>query len=245
MEGRRLRDEHLEPLERERNVQTDRPNVREPDPPEGGGVGLLEDALRRWQEAEDRLHPIAVASPELYERSLELVRAIAGELAPIATRTQLLEAERDAAAAAARAIDRAGLRTEGLDVPLATRAAFAIRARSLASEEAAADRRNRVRAAEERGDDWVVIERTGDGVMSPFRGLEMHLPDGAGLATWIEVDLEGGPASYSVQEVALDPRTGSLLDPAAPGSEPATFGDRTSWEAAVAELKRGLVERPS
>ena len=207
-----------------------------------GGPGHLDEAARRWQEAEDRLHPIAVASPEIYERYLELVRAIAEELAPIATRARLLEAEPGAAAAAARAIDRGGLRAEGLDVELATRAAFAIRARALATEEAAADRRRRVRVARERGDDWVVIEEAGDGILSPLRGLEMHLPDGVGLATSIEIDLEGGSATYQVQEVALDPRTGSVLDPPATAGI-STFGDRTSWEAAVTELKRRLVQR--
>ena len=186
------------------------------------------------------MHPIAVASPDVYERYLELVRAITEELAPIATRAQLLEAEPDAAAAAARAIDRRGVRAAGLDVVLATRAAFAIRARALAIEHAKADRTRRVRAAQERGDDWVVVDETGDGVLSAFRGLEMHLPDGAGLATSIEVDLERGSAAFRVQEVALDPHTGTVLDPGATAAEPLTFADRTAWESAVAELRRRL-----
>ncbi len=240
MEGRRLRDEHLEPLARARISDTNRPSVRGPGPP-AEGPGSLDDALRRWQRAEDRLHPIAVASPELYERYLELVQAIVEELAPVPTRARLLEA--DAGPTAARAIDRRKLRADGLDVELATGAAFAIRARALATEEAAADRRRRVRIARERGDEWVVIEEAGDGVLSPFRGLEMHLPDGAGVATSIEIDVDRGSATYRVQEVSLDPHTGTPLDPPPTAAPPSTFDDRAAWEAAVAGLKRRLAER--
>jgi hypothetical protein len=155
----------------------------------------------------------------------------------------LLDAEADAGPMAARAIDRRKLRADGLDVELATAAAFAIRARALATEEAAADRRRRVRMARERGDGWVVIEEAGDGVLSPFRGLEMHLPDGAGVATSIEIDLDRGAAVYRVQEVALDPQTGEPLDLSPAAAPPSTFDDRTAWETAVAELKRRLAER--
>jgi hypothetical protein len=214
--------------------------VRGPGLPATGAPGLPDGPARRWQEAEDRLHPIAVASPETYERYLELVRAIAQELAPIATRAELVEAEPGAEAVAARAIARTELPTAGLDVVLATRAAFAVRGRALAIEEAATDRAQRVRTAEERGDDWVVIEEAGDGLLSPLRRLEMHLPDGAGVASSIEVDLEGGPAVFRVQEVALDPSTGKVLDPPAGKTEPLTFTERTAWASAVAELRQRL-----
>jgi hypothetical protein len=85
------------------------------------------------------------------------VQAIVEELAPVPTRARLVDAEADAGAMAARAIDHRKLRADGLDVELAAAAAFAIRARALATEEAAADRRRRVRIARERGDEWVVI----------------------------------------------------------------------------------------
>jgi hypothetical protein len=179
----------------------------------------------------------------LYERYLELVRAIVVELASVPTRARLVDAEPDAGSMAARAIDRGKLRADGLDVELATAAAFALRARALATEEAAADRRRRVRIARERGDEWVVIEEAGDGVLSPFRGLEMHLPDGAGVATSIEIDLDRGFAVHRVQEVALDPDTGTPLGPPPTVASPSTFDDRTAWETAVAELKRRLAER--
>lgn len=172
------------------------------------------------------------------------MQAIIEELASVPTRARLVDAEPDAGPMAARAIDHRKLRADGLDVELATAAAFAIRARALATEEAASDRRRRLRIARERGDEWVVIEEAGDGVLSPFRGLEMHLPDGAGVATSIEIDVDRGSATYRVQEVALDPDTGTPLDPPPTAAPPSTFDDRTAWESAVAELKRRLAERP-
>jgi hypothetical protein len=71
----------------------------------------------------------------------------------------------------------------------------------------------------------------------------MHLPDGAGVATSIEIDLDRGSAAHRVQEVTLDPDTGEPLDPPPTAAPPSTFDDRTAWETAVAELKRRLAER--
>ncbi|MGH2629136.1 MAG: hypothetical protein ACRDHI_01065 [Actinomycetota bacterium] len=243
MEGRRLRDEHLDPLASE-VVQTDRPNIRAPGFPAVGRPGRLDDAVQRWQEAEDRLHPIAVASPETYERYLELIRAIAGELGPIATREQLVEADPRSGAIADRAVTRTGLAAEGLDLRLAAGAAFAVRDRVLAVEERRREASRRVCAAAGRGDDWVVVDESGDGVMTPYRRLEMHLPDGAGLVCSIDADLEGGPTVFGVQVVALDPRTGRVEVGQEPAEGPLTFPEERSWREAITDL-RARLESPS
>jgi hypothetical protein len=205
-----------------------------------GGPADLDEAARRWLEAEDRLHPIAVASPETYERYLGLVATIVDELGSFATREQLLDADRNAEAIAGRAVARSGLATEGLDLRLAAHAAFAARSRRLAAEEHRRDVARRILAARERGETWVVLEETGDGLLTPYRKLEMHLPDGAGLVCTIEPDLEGGSAAYRAQVVELDPRTGARVDPGERSERPLTFSDRRSWLDAISGLRRRL-----
>ncbi len=236
MEGRRLRHEHLEPLTSEDRATNDS-NARIPGFPGAGEPGHVDEPARRWVEAEDRVHPIAVASPETYERYLEVVGAIADELGSIATRAQLVEADRSAGAIAERAIARAGISAEGLDLRLAAGAAFAMRDRALAVEERGREAARRVTAAENRGDEWVVVEESGDGAMTPYRRLEMHLPDGAGLVCSVDADLEGGPTVYRVQVVGLDPRTGRGLDRARQGEAPLTFSKRDPWQEAITELR--------
>ncbi|MGZ8630641.1 MAG: hypothetical protein ACXWZF_06690 [Actinomycetota bacterium] len=182
------------------------------------------------------MHPIALASPETYERYLELVRVIVDELEVVDTRAQLLEADRNAEAIARRAVAGSGLVSEGLDLRLAAGAAFAVRSRRLAVEERRNDAEHRVRAARERGDAWVVIEETGDGVLTPYRRLEMHVPDGAGLICTVEADLEGGPTVYRAQVVELDPRTGRGVDRPEGIGEPLTFSERRPWQDAIVNL---------
>ena len=205
-----------------------------------GEPGDLDETARRWHEAEDRLHPIAVASPETYERYLEVVGAIVDELGSIDTRAQLIEADPSAVATAERAVARAALAAEGLDLRLAAGAAFAMRSRALAVEERREEAARRVRVARGRGDEWVVVEESGDGMMTPHRRLEMHLPDGAGLVCSVEADLEGGPTVFMVQVVAFDPRTGRAEVGPEPAEEPLSFSEERSWREAISTLRARL-----
>jgi hypothetical protein len=190
------------------------------------------------------LHPIAVASPETYEHYLELVRVIVDELEVVETRAQLIEADRNAEAIARRAVADSGLVSDSLDLRLAAGAAFAVRSRRLAVEERRSDAERRVRAAREHGEPWVVIEEIGDGVLTPYRRLEMHLPDGAGLICTVEADLEGGPTIYRAQVVELDPSTGRGVDRPERVGEPLTFSERRHWREAISDLM-SQIESPS
>jgi hypothetical protein len=185
-----------------------------------------------------------VVSPETYERYLELVRVIVDELHVIDTSAQLLEADRSAEAIARRAVAGSELVSDGLDLRLAAGAAFAVRSRRLAVEERRNDAERRVRAARERADAWVVIEETGDGVLTPYRRVEMHLPDGAGLICTVEADLEGGPTVYRAQVVELDPTTGRGVDRPEKAGEPLTFSERRQWREAISDLM-SRIESPS
>ena len=204
--------------------------------------------MRRWIDAEDRLHPVALADPETYQRYLRLVRIVADELTAARTHEQLVEAYGNADEIVGRAIAREGFAADGLDLRLATAAAFGLRRREVTTELHDREVLRRVRAAEERGEPWVVIEETGRvelGGFVPYRRLEMHLPDGAGLHSFVEPDPVVDVPVFGVQVVALDPRTGRGAAQAGRAPEPRTFTDRDQWESAMRDLRHELDEPSS
>ena len=204
--------------------------------------------MAQWIDAEDRLHPIALADPETYERYLRLLRIVADELASARTHEQLLDAYGLANEIAVRAIAREGFAADGLDLSLATTAAFGLRRREVIAEQRNDEILRRMRAARERGDHWVVVDETGTvelGGFVPYRRLEMHLPDGAGLYSFIEPSPEADAPVFGVQVVSLDLSTGRAAPDADPLPEPSTFTEREAWESAVADLRHQIGETAS
>ena len=132
----------------------------------------------RWRAAEEQLYPVVMVRPDLYERSIEFVRSVADELRAFSTPAALLDAFGRAAEIAARVVRRESLATEGVDLALATTAAFSLRYRELVGEVARERAIERIRAARERGDAWVVLHESGtleQAPAVPYRRLEMHL----------------------------------------------------------------------
>ena len=242
MEGRRVHDEHLEPVEGEASRI---PGAQD------RGLGLtprgmpdgLDEIVGRWKAAEDRLHPVALVQPETYARYLRLVRLVADELGFARTREQLITAYGKAPATVQTAISRRGTGAEGLDLQLVAGAAFGLRYREVLAQLRRDETIRRVRTAWEHGDRWVVIDDAG-GIggpgLPPYRKLEMHLPDGVGLHSFVELDPEMDRPVYGAEIVRLDPQTGrGVVSPETP-SEPVTFTRREAWEAAVKELRARL-----
>ena len=198
-----------------------------------------------WMAAEDRLHPLVLAQPEIYERYLRLVRIIADELRSARTPEHLAEAYARAPEIVDAAIVRGGIATGGMDLQLATGAAFAVRYREVLAEIRSDEAARRVSAAKERGDGWVVVYEDGGAGgrgLPPYHRLEMHLPDGRGLHAFAELDGEMARPVYGVEAVRLDPETGSGLVGAEAPSEALTFDEPGPWEAAVEELRARLGE---
>jgi hypothetical protein len=178
--------------------------------------------------------------PDLYERSIELVRSIADELRGITTTAALVQAFGDAAEIAARVIKRESLAVDDIDVGLATSAAFALRHRELVGELARARAMERIQAARQRGEAWVVLYEAGTQGQAPavpYRRLEMHLRGGAGLHVYVEQDIATARPVYGVQAVQLDPHTGDWLNEANVWDEPRTFDDPEPWQALISELR--------
>jgi hypothetical protein len=199
------------------------------------------DVLLRWRAAEEQLYPVVMVRPDLYERSIEIVRSVADELRSFRTPAALLDGFGRAAEITAQVVRRESLTTEGVDLALATGAAFSLRYRELVGEVARGRAIERIRAARERGDAWVVLHESGtleQAPAVPYRRLEMHLGDGAGLHVFVQQDPETAAPRYGVERVQLDPQTGDWLHEASGWAEPRTVSTPESWRDLIDELRR-------
>jgi hypothetical protein len=204
---------------------------------------LPPEVLLRWRAAEEQLYPVVMVRPDLYERSIELVRSVADELRAFTTPAELLEGFGSANEIAARVVRRESIAVEGVDLALATTAAFSLRYRELVGEVARGQAIERIRAARERGDTWVVLHESGTPEQAPavpYRRLEMHLGDGAGLHVFIQQDPETAAPLYGVEPVQLDPQTGDWLHEADQWAEPRTFSGAAPWRELLQELRARL-----
>jgi hypothetical protein len=193
----------------------------------------LDESISHWRSAENRLYPVVMTRPDLYELCVRLVRAVADDLGSARSPEQLLEAYGRAGEVAAEAVRRTNLSTEGIDLGLVAGAAFSLRYRELLEEMNREEAMRRIREGRERGAEWVPVYETGPGLLSPYRRLEMRLADGRGLHIFVEPDPATGGPLYGVEAIQLDPRTGDWLPDAAPLSPRQTFTDPDEWEAAI------------
>jgi hypothetical protein len=207
--------------------------------------GVPPQLLSDWKAAEERLYPVVMVRPDLYERAVRMVRVVVDELVGCLDLAGLVKAWGGAAEIVHRAATEAGLDLDGLDAGLIAGAGFSMRYRQLAGAFARAERLGRIRAAGEAGEAWVRVEEIGSketAGMVPWIWMEMHVPSGAGLRQTLEADPMTGAPRYSLEVVPLDPATGDPLptpDDVVVVEE--SFDDPTEWMAAV-EAKRAKIE---
>ena len=204
----------------------------------------IDELAAAWEAAEARLYPVALTRPEAYARYLELVRAIADELASVGTVEALAAASDRGEELAALAIERSAIATESLDVGLATEAAFALRYRHVVAATARGEVLTKIATARERGDPWVTVVESGDPMHGPYLRLDLHLADGHAVRASVTFDAETGDPRYGLEAFRADPDTGDRLDDAAPIAALQVFAERPAWERATAD-RRAAIERPS
>lgn len=196
----------------------------------------LDALVRGWRTAEQRLYPLVLVDTAAYERAVRGVRAVADELARCATAEDLVAAYRARSAWLEGVLRPVGLGADPTMRELVAEAGFALRHGALAGEVRSAEvRRCIARAAGRPG--WIVLDEQGElrpTGPSTWRRLDLHLPDGLGLALSAGLDEETGGASYAVEVLRLDPATGDVV---AAAEAPRRFADRATWQAAVAVLR--------
>jgi hypothetical protein len=196
--------------------------------------------LGEWRSAEDRLYPVVMLRPDLYERSVELVRKVADELAATCPDIDALVAAWPEATDVVYRVSSLALMPLGdLDVSLVAGAAFSLRYREMAMAAARGERGERVRAAAVEGETWLELEVSGTpetAVYFPYSRLEMHLASGLGLRSSLEADPDTGRPRFLVETLRLDTGTGDVLEP----GETEVFESRAEWEAAVEDRRRRI-----
>ncbi len=201
--------------------------------------------LARWSEAERQLYPLALAAPDVYRRQIALVRGVADELSTITSVPELFDAHGASRVLAATVAERAGVAATEVDLEQVAGAAFALRYREVVARGRLEDAQRRVRTAEQRGDEWALVVEEGaegEAPAPPYERLLMHLPDGAGLRAFVELDADMASPRYGIEVLQLDPRTGQRIPGQAPLAPPRTFAEAGPWRAA-AEAARSLCSR--
>lgn len=200
----------------------------------------MDELIAGWRAAEARLYPFVMAQPELYERCVAVVRAVADDLRSARTPEQLAEAFGGRAAILESVVASRGFASEGLDLELVAQAAFGLRYREVVTEMHREDSIRRVREAGRAGLAWVVVRETAGAAgpfAAPYDRLEMHVPSGVGIHAFVELGPEMDRVRFGVEVLQLDPRTGDPVSDPAPPAEVRTYGERDRWEDAVEELR--------
>jgi hypothetical protein len=203
------------------------------------------ELVERWNVAERRLYPMVMARPDLYERYLALVRALADDLGDLSTPEALAVAFGEAVARAARTAARAGIPADQLDLDLAAGAAFALRYREVKAAAERAAVAARIREATVKGEHWVVLQEAAGGQAAPdpfgsavSSRVELHIPTGVAIHSFVELDPDTYQPRYGVEAARLDPVSGELARGQEPIATPRTFDDPAAWERAVTALRR-------
>ena len=184
---------------------------------------------------------MVLVRPDLYEKSLRLARAVADRLAHCHTEEDLAEAYGGAAELVAGAARDVEIPTSDLDEGLIADAGFSLRRREVVTEVHRAEAIRRIHHARQSGERWTVLYETGSGFPPiPYRRLEMHIADGAGLHAFIEQDPDRAAPVFGVEGVQLEPATGDWAMDAPQLAERQLFDSRQAWELAVEELRSRL-----
>ncbi|MGH8994255.1 MAG: hypothetical protein ACRDZ7_22325 [Acidimicrobiia bacterium] len=206
-------------------------------------AGVPAELLSEWSSAEQRLYPVIMVRPDLYQRAVEMVRKVADELASCADLAALVAAWPDATDIVYRASSLALLPLADLDVKLVAGAGFSMRYRELAGPAARANLLARVAAATEEGSGWVLVSEMGSAtsaILFPWVRVEMHVPTGMGLSQTVEADPDTGAAYFRLEVVRLDPATGDRLEPEGDIAMEESFEDRAEWTAAIEAQRRQI-----
>jgi hypothetical protein len=197
-----------------------------------------EELVLAWRRGEERLYPVVMVRPELYEWYVRLVRAIADELGDVRSEDALVNAYRERSSLAEDVAVRLELPLSELDLPLARDAAFCLRHRDLVGELQREEARRRVERAREAGEEWVVVfEQSLRGFQPPYRLVEMHVRSGRSIHSFVEQSADTARPVFGVEVIRLDPMSGDWMPDAEPEARE-EFDDPDVWRARVDALRR-------
>ncbi len=208
----------------------------------------LSTYLAEWRKAEDKFYGAALSAPELYTAGLRLVRGIVSALGDIDSVEALLAAYPEVSIKdIADVADSLNIiQRDFLDYHLARDAAFYLRHREILETEAKDQILARIREADQHDITWVMLynteyERQG---VTFFQRLEMHLPDGMGLYSGVELDWEKGRL-YVVEPMKLDPASGERIRQSSPGLPRQEFSTLEEMQVVLDALREQYSTEPT
>jgi hypothetical protein len=171
----------------------------------------------------------------MYEQYLTMVRAVADELSDVATEEDLVTAweERRELASAVVAAHAPPMRAF-MDLDAVRDAAFCHRHREITRSRGKEIARERLEQARRERAEWVVL--FDDVTPLGSHRLEMHVRSGRGVHASCKRDIDR-PASYSLEVVQLDPRTGTWLLDEPPLMPAQTYSTPEEWEARIEQAR--------
>jgi hypothetical protein len=213
----------------------------------------LATCRRQWREAEGRLYQLVLTSPELYELSLGLVRAVADELVGVTCEATLVSAYAtgsdvlDRVVATRGAQDPNGVTDLSLvDTAAVVGAGFSLRHGELVAAHTRETALLRVRDARAAGRSWVTLHESGTVPLPGRLGAGYHLVDASLDVPWgvhasVTFDLDTSTMVYLVEPVAVDLAEASWwIADDAPVPE-RTCPDVDTWRQALADARAALV----
>lgn len=207
----------------------------------------LRAASARWRRGEEQLYLAALSDADVYQRSLELVRRTVEHLRTLGSGSAaLLQAS---ARAADLVTDALAFELGGpvrVDPRLVADAALALRCREVIAERAAQRRLERLRAAQERGDTWVVLEISGDpegDPLHPYRRLEAEARTGLAVLVTTAPEADFAASLHAVEAVRIDLRTGTLSEADDAGVAATTHRSAAAREEHASALRKQLTDR--
>ncbi|MEX3010634.1 hypothetical protein [Hoeflea sp. TYP-13] len=183
------------------------------------GKTSLGNARMYWDECERQLFAMVGMDADRYEKIILAVRALADEMRDISSIEQLTASWPQAGEMLSKAAAARGFSASMLPQDKVAGAAFALRQREINQQLQYQARRNLINSARQSGDDWVMLDESGNiesGNFDAYRSTEMHVASGYAVMSMVQVDPGSGAPEYVVAVVRLDPETGELLD-AEPG----------------------------
>ena len=125
-----------------------------------------------------------------------------------------------------------------INYDLARDAAFYLRYQEILEAKAQAEVQAKLAEAQAQGEEWVTLydNETSRQGQTFFQKLEIHLPDGLGLYTSVELDWDKGRV-YVLEPIVLDPATGQPKRGVAPPDPKQEFITREELVAAVVRLR--------
>lgn len=201
-----------------------------------------EQAVAAWRRSEALVYPRVMVSDVLYKQYVEIVRAVAEELADIDEEDDLVMAWHERATVALEVVERSAPSMRPLmDLEAVRGAAFCQRHRDLTREHGKRIARQRLEHARLTGADWVVLFDD----VTPFGShtLEMHVHSGRALHASSSLELDGGRATYELEVVQLDPRDGAWLLDKPPLMAQTAYPTYDEWQARIAQARVTFASR--